>query len=91
MSAQTPHGVLLEFEYESPDRAALVERCVRQEVGDIEGDRTGAAVGRDGATVEVRIDADDLVALRAGLNTWCTLIEVAEGVVAASLGDRDGR
>ncbi|WP_254543260.1 KEOPS complex subunit Pcc1 [Halomarina pelagica] len=91
MSAPPRHDALLEFEYESPDHAALVERCVRQEVGEIEGDRTRAEVGRDGATVAVRIDADDLVALRAGLNTWCTLVEVAEGVVEASLGDGDGR
>ncbi|MFC6836580.1 KEOPS complex subunit Pcc1 [Halomarina ordinaria] len=80
MASSAPHRVLLEFEYESPDRARLVERCVRQEVGEIAGDRTRATVRRDGATLAVDVVADDLVALRAGLNTWCTLVEVAEGL-----------
>lgn len=70
--------VCLEFEYEDPERAALIERSVRQEVGEIEGDRTRASIDQNEHTVEIHIEADDLVALRAGLNTWCSLIEVAE-------------
>lgn len=73
----SPHSLLLEFEY-TTERASLIERSVRQEIGEIEGDRTRATISRDDTVVEIQITADDLVALRAGLNTWCTLIEVAE-------------
>lgn len=71
-------NVCLEFEYEDPGRATRIERSVRQEVGEIAGDRTRATIDRDGHIIEIQIEAADLVALRAGLNTWCTLIEVAE-------------
>lgn len=74
------HETALSFAYRTPDAAGLVERSVRREVGEIDGDRTSATVARDGATVEVRIAADDLVALRAGLNTWLSLVSVAERV-----------
>lgn len=74
----SPHSILLEFEYSDPARATLIERSVRQELGEIEGDRTRATIDRDSHVVEIQIAADDLVALRAGLNTWCTLVEVAE-------------
>lgn len=68
----------LEFEYEDFGRAKRIERSVCQEIGEIAGDRTRATIDRAGHVVELQIEADDLVALRAGLNTWCTLIEVAE-------------
>lgn len=73
------HEALLEFDYGREARARIVARSVRQEVGEISGDRTRATVERDGATVLVRVTASDLVALRAGANTWLTLVDVAEG------------
>lgn len=82
--ADAPHGIVLTFPYPDAESARIVERSVRQEVDDIEGDRTSATVSRDGATLTVDVAADDLVALRAGLNTWCTLVEVAERSSAAS-------
>ena len=51
---------------------------MRQEVGDIESDRTRATLDSEDRTVTVTVEADDLVALRAGLNTWSTLVGVAE-------------
>lgn len=82
------HEAVLTFAYddETPDpaeRARRVERAVRPEVGEIAGDRTRAALDREDGTVRVRVDAADLVALRAGLNTWSTLVRVAEAVDAA--------
>lgn len=74
------HDATLSFEYPSAERAARIERSVRPEIGDIQGDRTTATLDRDRATVTVTIEADDLVALRAGLNTWSTLVGVAERV-----------
>jgi KEOPS complex subunit Pcc1 len=72
------HDAVLSFDYSTPDIAARVERSVRPEVGDIQGDRTRATIDRTGDCVTVTVAADDLVALRAGLNTWSTLVRVAE-------------
>jgi KEOPS complex subunit Pcc1 len=83
MSSARPHDADLTFRYDSSNAAALVADAVRQEVDEIEGDRTTATVRREGREVSVDIDADDLVALRAGLNTWETLVEVAERAVEA--------
>ena len=80
-----PHAATLVFDYPAPESARLVERAVEGELDEIAGDRTRAALSREGRIVEIRITADDLVALRAGLNTWCTLVEVAE-----SAGGLDG-
>jgi KEOPS complex subunit Pcc1 len=81
------HTAELSFEYRSPAAAALIEDAVAVEVGEIDGDRATASVRRRGGTLRIEIDADDLVALRAGLNTWETLVEVAERAVGAG---RDG-
>ncbi|WP_435180028.1 KEOPS complex subunit Pcc1 [Halorussus sp. AFM4] len=77
-AARRPHDATLRFDYDSPARARAVARAVAQEVGEIDGDRSVATVDRDGTTVAVRVLADDLVALRAGCNTWGSLVEVAE-------------
>ncbi|UPV72947.1 rpo operon protein [Halorussus limi] len=73
-----PHDATLRFEYDSSARARAVACAVAQEVGEIDGDRSAATVDRDDAAVVVRVVADDLVALRAGCNTWGSLVEVAE-------------
>ena len=49
----------------------------------IDPDDDPAAVARDGTTVTVTITARDLVALRAGVNTWTTLVDVAERTAGA--------
>lgn len=74
----SPHRSVLTFDYDTAERARCVERSVRPEMGAIDGDRTTATLDRDGATVELTVVADDLVALRAGCNTWLTLTGVAE-------------
>ena len=77
-----PHRLSLLFEYDTERRAAVVERSVRVEVGEIDDARSGATVDRDGEAVRVRVYADDLVALRAGVNSWSRLVAVAERVGA---------
>lgn len=69
---------VLVFEYDSPESARRVERALVPEAGDIDGDRTRVRLAREGATLEVCLEATDLVALRAGLNTWLSLVTVAE-------------
>ena len=78
------HAAELVFTYDTTEAAGLVADAVGQEVGEIEGDRTRVTVRHDGASFVVDVSADDLVALRAGLNTWSTLVEVAERAVRAA-------
>lgn len=72
------HTAEFVFEYPSPEDATVVEQSVRVEAGDITGGRTRATVERDDATLTVTVDATDLTALRAGVNTWLSLVDVAE-------------
>lgn len=73
-----PHRTTFSFDYVDADRARLVERAIRQEVDEIADDRSWTTVTRNGATLQVVVAAEDLVALRAGMNTWLTLTDVAE-------------
>lgn len=76
------HDASLQFEYPDERRARVVERAVRIEAGDIDDDRSQTTVDRNERTVEIRVHAADLVALRAALNTWTRMVGVAEDVAA---------
>ena len=81
------HTAELRFDYRSPKAAATVAESVDQEIGEIEDDRAGATLSREAAELRIDIEANDLIALRAAMNTWGTLIEVAERVVESSTGE----
>ena len=72
------HDATLEFDYESAARAELVAASVAREIGEIDDDRSRTTLERDGARVRIEIDAADVIALRAALNTWFSLVDVAE-------------
>lgn len=78
------HTASLAYEYPDATRARIVERSVREEVDEIDDDRSRATIGRDDATVTVTVEARDVVALRAGLNTWQGLVGVAEATAGAA-------
>lgn len=78
------HTAELCFRYDSAETAELVADAVGEELGEIDGDRATASLSRDAGKLTVGIEADDLIALRAGLNTWATLLEVAEAAVKAA-------
>jgi KEOPS complex subunit Pcc1 len=78
--APDAHEATLTFTYDDQRRAGLVADAVGVEVGEIADGRSRAAVDRDGRRVVVTVRAADLVALRAGVNTWSRLVEVAERV-----------
>ncbi len=77
-TSTNPGDAHLSLEYADAERARRVERSLRPEVSDIDSDRTEVTLERDGPTLGIRVDADDIVALRAGLNTWLSLASVAE-------------
>lgn len=72
------HEAVLTFEYATPARARRVERSLIPEVGDIDDERSQTRLRRNGETLELVVEAADLVALRAGMNTWLSLVTVAE-------------
>ncbi len=76
----------LEFVYDDRARARLVTEAVSREVGRIDDERSQTTIERDGSVLTLEIDARDLTALRAALNTWFTLVDVAERT--AEVGDR---
>ncbi|MXR41934.1 KEOPS complex Pcc1-like subunit [Halobaculum sp. WSA2] len=84
MPDPSDHRAVLRFPYPDERRARVVHEAIRVEVGGIDDDRSTAAVGRAGDTVEVTVHARDLVALRAGVNTWTRLVETAETVAASA-------
>ncbi|MEF8776072.1 MAG: KEOPS complex subunit Pcc1 [Haloarculaceae archaeon] len=76
--SSSPHEAVFSLTYPDVESARRVQSAVEPEVGDIQGDRSSTELDREAATLEVVVDAEDLVALRAGLNTWATLVQVAE-------------
>ena len=75
-----PHSIGLSFAYDDERTARLVGAAVSVEEGQIDDDRSTARVRRDVETLHVDVFARDLVALRAGVNTWIRLVETAEDV-----------
>ncbi|WP_435126914.1 KEOPS complex subunit Pcc1 [Halobaculum sp. D14] len=78
--ADYDHRTVLTFPYADERRARTVHDAVAVERGEIDDDRSTAEADRVGDAVEVTVRARDLVALRAGTNTWLRLVGVAEAV-----------
>ncbi|MFA9515842.1 KEOPS complex subunit Pcc1 [Halopenitus sp. H-Gu1] len=82
-SSTFAHDLVVRFPYTDDEFARTVIDALAPEVDAIDDDRSSVELDRDGATVIVRIRARDLVALRAGFNSWTRLVDVAETVVNA--------
>jgi KEOPS complex subunit Pcc1 len=80
VTATRAHETVLSFSYPTERRARVVADALGPEVGEIDDARSSATVDREGDAVRVRVLADDLVALRAGVNSWSRLVAVAERV-----------
>jgi len=72
------HETLLSLTYTDPQRARRIERAITPEVGDIDDERSRTRLDREAAELRLTIEARDLVALRAAVNTWLSLVSVAE-------------
>lgn len=72
------HESRLSFAYDDPDSASRVRRAIQPEVGDIDEGRSRVVLDCEDSRIHLTVHASDLVALRASLNTWCTLVDVAE-------------
>ena len=78
--SQHVHSAVLSFSYPTVGDATLVERSLGVEVDQLDDDRSAAGVSRTDRRVDVAVQAADLVALRAGLNSWLRYVSVAERV-----------
>ena len=75
---QAAHRTLLSLTYDAPECARRVERATAPEVGEIDDDRSRTQLERDRSELRLTVEARDLVALRAAVNTWLSLVTVAE-------------
>ena len=89
MTATREHDAILRFSYPTERRATAIADALAPEVGEIDDARSSATVAREGRVIRVSVAADDLVAMRAGINSWSRLVETAEAVAAR--GDRFSR
>ena len=74
------HRIRLSGTYSTADRARRLERSLRPEESDLIDDRSDTSISIDDRRIEIDIHATDQVALRAAMNTWCSLLAVAEAV-----------
>lgn len=74
------HSARFELSYPDARAARIVARSLRQEVAEIDDDRSHTRLTRDDSTIELTVMAADLIALRAAVNTWLSLVGVAEDV-----------
>jgi len=72
------HETRLVCRYESAAGARRLQRALGPELADLVDDRSRARLSRSGDRLEVSVEATDLVALRAALNTWLSLLAVGE-------------
>ncbi|MFC7074153.1 KEOPS complex subunit Pcc1 [Halovenus rubra] len=72
------HDTVLTLDYASIEQARRVTRAIEPEIGDIDDDRSSVSFSRHGGRLEIHIVASDSVALRASVNTWLSLVDVAE-------------
>lgn len=75
-----PNEASFSFTYPTPQQAAIIAASLRQELGEIDDDRSQASLTHQAASLELTIHAADLIALRAAINTWLTLVSVADRV-----------
>lgn len=89
MTGPRDHHASLRFQYADQHCARTVAEAVRVECGEIQREtgteeRSATTVERHGRTVRIELVASDLIALRAGVNTWTRLIDVAEQTAQTS-------
>lgn len=82
--ADAAHRTRFVLDYDDERLARIVEASLAREVGEIDDDRSRTTLTRDGHTVEILVEASDLVALRAAGNTWLSLASVAERTADAA-------
>jgi KEOPS complex subunit Pcc1 len=86
------HETVLTFEHDDEHCASIVAASIEGELTELAGDRTHAELACEGQDLEIWIEASDLVALRAAINTWCSFVDVASKVatIGANASESSG-
>ena len=83
------HEAVLSFAYNSPTAAQQVADAIGPEVGAIDDERSRVRHNCEGTELELTVEARDPSALRAAINTWCSLVSVAESAGAVQDSQTD--
>jgi KEOPS complex subunit Pcc1 len=75
-----PHRVGLSCVCASSEEARAIAAAIAPEVGAVDNARSETRLDRTGARLVLQIDAEDLTALRAAMNSWCRLLATATAV-----------
>lgn len=65
------------FEIELGKYAEVVYRSLRPELEDTPSLRSGVTLELTNNTIKLDVEANDIVSLRAALNTWLRLVKIA--------------
>ncbi len=75
------HTVYVEFEF--GDRAGKILEALKPELQASPSERSRIELRRRGGQLKLFIEAEDIISLRAALNTWLRLIKIAEEMLNA--------
>jgi len=68
------------FTFETPD-AGIIAASLKPESDKEEGRAWGMCRALSNTSFEIHVNAEDLTSLRAALNTWLRLVQIAEEMV----------
>ncbi|NYT00243.1 MAG: hypothetical protein GKB99_00750 [Methanocellales archaeon] len=70
-----------EFEIELGEHSGIIYNSLIPELRNIPSQKSNIYLALDGGTVKIRAEAEDIVSLRAALNTWLRFIKIAYDMV----------
>ncbi|MCD1296141.1 hypothetical protein CUJ83_14150 [Methanocella sp. CWC-04] len=70
------HSILIEFEF--GDRSKLVYESLKPELQAIPSERSKIELDVVGDQLNLFISAEDIISLRAAINTWLRLVKISE-------------
>lgn len=73
------HTILIEFEF--GDKAELVYESLKPELQAVPSERSKVELDVKGQRLDLMITAEDIISLRAAINTWLRLIKISEDML----------
>ncbi len=70
-----------EFEIELREHADIVYNSLLPELRNTPSQRSNISLALEGGTIKLKAEAEDIVSLRAALNTWLRFIKIAYDMV----------
>lgn len=70
-----------EFEIELGEHSEIVYSSLIPELKNTPSEKSNISLALEGGTINLRVEAEDIVSLRAALNTWLRFIKIAYDMV----------